>query len=95
MTTVGIKEFKAHLSQYVRRAASGESIAIADRGVAVAILSSIPPEIKAANELVGAGLAHWSGKKLSPQLLSRLPKRRFKKAPGLSDMVIKEREEGW
>ncbi len=39
---VGIRELKAHLSQYVHRAAAGEIIVITDRGTPVAELR--PPE---------------------------------------------------
>lgn len=39
MKQVGIAEFKAHLSKYLRDAKAGEEIRITDRGVPVARLS--------------------------------------------------------
>ena len=38
---VGIRELKAHLSQYVRRAAAGENVLVTDRGKPVARLVSL------------------------------------------------------
>jgi prevent-host-death family protein len=42
MTTVGIKEMKSRLGEYVRRAGRGETILVTDRGKVVARLT--PPE---------------------------------------------------
>lgn len=39
---VGVREFKAHLSDYLARAANGEVIRITDRGQPRAILGPIP-----------------------------------------------------
>ena len=38
---VGIRELKAHLSEYVRRAEAGEHIVVTDRGKPVAQLSAL------------------------------------------------------
>jgi antitoxin (DNA-binding transcriptional repressor) of toxin-antitoxin stability system len=40
MKTVGIRELKNRLSEYVRRVRSGESVLVTDRGEVVAELSS-------------------------------------------------------
>lgn len=42
MTQVGIAELKAHLSQYLREAKSGEVVEVLDRGVPVARI--MPPD---------------------------------------------------
>lgn len=42
MTSVGLRELKNHLSEYVRRAASGELVLVTDRGRVIAELR--PPE---------------------------------------------------
>lgn len=39
---VGVRELKAHLSEYLRRVAEGESIIVTDRGVAAAVLGPVP-----------------------------------------------------
>lgn len=39
---VGIRDFRHHLSEYLRRAAAGETIEITDRGTPVARLGSVP-----------------------------------------------------
>jgi prevent-host-death family protein len=45
MKTVGLRRLKSHLSEYVERARSGESIAVTNRGHVVAHLS--PPAASA------------------------------------------------
>ena len=42
MTTVGLRELKNNLSEYVRRAANGEWVQVTDRGKVIAELR--PPE---------------------------------------------------
>jgi len=49
---VGIRELKAHLSEYVARAAAGEVIRVTDRGVPTAVLMPLP-----ASHHVDRGLA--------------------------------------
>lgn len=39
---VGIRELKAHLSEYVERAANGEVVRVTDRGVPRALLMPLP-----------------------------------------------------
>jgi prevent-host-death family protein len=48
----GIRELKAHLSEYVQRAARGEVIRVTDRGVPRAVLMPLP-----ASHRVDEGLA--------------------------------------
>jgi prevent-host-death family protein len=49
---VGVRELKAHLSQYVDRAAAGEVIRVTERGVPRAVLMPLP-----AGDRVAQGLA--------------------------------------
>ncbi|MHB2020540.1 MAG: type II toxin-antitoxin system Phd/YefM family antitoxin, partial [Candidatus Xenobia bacterium] len=44
MTSVGIRELKNHLSEYIRRVAQGERILITDRGHVIAELCAPGPE---------------------------------------------------
>lgn len=39
---VGVRELKQHLSEYLERAAQGETIRVTDRGQAKAILGPVP-----------------------------------------------------
>jgi len=54
MKTVGIRELKNRLSEYVREARSGESVLVTDRGQVVAEL--VPPERAAGEPGVPSGL---------------------------------------
>lgn len=63
MATVGIKDLKANLSKYVRRAASGKEITITERGVPVAAIVPVSPELRALHQMRRRGLIRWSGGK--------------------------------
>lgn len=54
MRTVGIRELKNSLSEYLRRVRSGESVLVTDRGEIVAEL--IPPGLGSSEPSVPAGL---------------------------------------
>ena len=95
MVTVGIREFKAHMGEYLRRARSGETIELTDRGKPVArLLPACPPTAEASVEariwqLVAEGKASWSGRKLQPREPVALA------MPGISvaDFIVQERDE--
>jgi prevent-host-death family protein len=42
---VGVRELKAHLSEYLDRAAAGEIITVTDRGRPVAVLAPLPSTV--------------------------------------------------
>lgn len=54
MKTVGVRELKNRLSEHLRRAKSGESVLVTDRGQVVAELT--PPGLGATDASVPAGL---------------------------------------
>jgi len=54
MKTVGIRELKNRLSEYIRQAKSGESVLVTDRGQVVAELT--PPGYGATDATVPPGL---------------------------------------
>jgi antitoxin (DNA-binding transcriptional repressor) of toxin-antitoxin stability system len=54
MKTVGIRELKDHLSEYLRRVRGGESVLVTDRGEVVAEFS--PPTRGATDTSLPAGL---------------------------------------
>ncbi len=81
MRTVGIRELKNNLSEYIRRVRAGETVLVTDRGEIVAELSapgtsksdpSVPPGLVA---LVRRGLA-TVGSAASPDLYQPLPRKR-------------------
>jgi prevent-host-death family protein len=65
MVSVGVRELKGRLSQYLRRVKTGERLAITERGKTVAVLS--PPAESGADRRIAAllqdGLAQWDGGK--------------------------------
>lgn len=65
MTTVGVRELKNHLSQYLRDVKNGKPVTVTERGQSVAIL--IPaqnhPDAQLARELMRKGLGAWKGGK--------------------------------
>jgi prevent-host-death family protein len=65
MVSVGIRELKTHLSEYVATAAAVESVVITLRGREVAIMTPLDPDRATVNALVAAGKARWGGGKPS------------------------------
>jgi prevent-host-death family protein len=64
-STVGIRELKAKLSQYLRRIKSGESLGVTERGELVAFLvpAASDPVRERLSALVREGAARWNGGK--------------------------------
>jgi prevent-host-death family protein len=64
-TTVGIRDFKARLSEYMSRVKHGQSIVITEHGKPVGRILPIEMSLEDRIEtLRKAGLVEWSGKKL-------------------------------
>ena len=88
MATVGIRELKDHLSEYLRRVRDGELLVITDRGKPVGELG--PPEaagsVERARQLVREGVARWGGGK--PRGLVRGPRPR---GDLVSEAVVEDR----
>ncbi len=73
---IGIRELKAHLSEYLRRAQAGEHLTVTDRGHAIVVLSPADesPDVGWAHAMVAEGRAQWGGGKpvgLGPRIKSR------------------------
>ena len=65
--SVGIRELKAHLSEYLRRVRAGETVVITDRGQPVGRIVPVARPLEDRLEAMAqAGLILWSGKKLEP-----------------------------
>ena len=86
--TVGVRELKARLSEYLRYVKSGQTVVITERGKPV---GRIVPESKSLDErmqeLVQAGFLSWSGKKLKP----RAPVAINRSDKLISDIVVEMR----
>jgi len=90
MTSVGITELKAHLSDYLRRAQNGERFHITHRGREMADLVPPDPVRAALWRMVEAGEAEWSGEDMVvPHNLPPNPGRM------LSDIVMEDRGPYW
>ncbi|MEA2601772.1 MAG: hypothetical protein QOF89_2764 [Acidobacteriota bacterium] len=63
LATVGIKELKTRLSEYVDRTREGERFLVTDRGEPVAELIPLTPERRALARLVEEGAVEWQGGK--------------------------------
>lgn len=81
MKTVGVRELKNRLSEYIRHVRSGEAVLITDRGEIVAEMT--PPGRESADAAIPAGLVALARRKLaSPglpadaKLYPPLPRRR-------------------
>ena len=63
MMSVGIKELKAKLSNYVDMVQNGDEIVITERGKEVAMVIPISPERRLVSKLMKSGKATWLGGK--------------------------------
>lgn len=65
MVSVGVRELKNRLSEFLRRVANGERVTVTDRGRPVAVI--VPPDAPSRDEplwaMVREGLARWGGGK--------------------------------
>jgi prevent-host-death family protein len=88
MDTVGVREFKAHLSRHLKRVRAGTRLTITDRGRAVATLVPVEgdPALDWLHDMVARGHARWSGGKPSG-LLRRIKSR----GTPASRMVLEDR----
>lgn len=88
-TTIGIREFKARLSQYLRRVKSGESLVITERGEPIGRIVPTGREIRSQLQgMVAAGLCDWNGERYTPDDPAVINRG----AGTLADLVIEGRE---
>lgn len=68
MATVGVRKFKAHLSDYLHRARSGERVVVTDRGRPVAVVGPATGAHASTRlqELLRKGLVKWDGGRPTP-----------------------------
>ncbi|HUF97533.1 MAG TPA: type II toxin-antitoxin system prevent-host-death family antitoxin [Ilumatobacter sp.] len=63
---VGVRELKQHLSEYLERVASGETIRVTDRGTPKALLSPIQPNGELQRGIDEGWIRPGNGRALTP-----------------------------
>ncbi|MEE8162665.1 MAG: type II toxin-antitoxin system prevent-host-death family antitoxin [Anaerolineae bacterium] len=87
--TVGIRELKARLSNYMQQVKAGATLVITERGKPVGRIVPLSPAVEAwVQELVQAGLIAWSGHKLVPMA----PVARTRGRRTVADLLLEDRE---
>ena len=87
-TSVGVRQLKARLSEYLRRVKAGETVLITDRGQPVGrIVPTAEPLEARLQRLAEAGLVLWSGRKLEP----RPPVVEARGGRTVADLLIEDR----
>ena len=88
-TVVGIRELKARLSSYVRQVKAGGTVVITDRGTPVGRIVPVSPSVETrVQQLIEAGFATWSGRKLAPPT----PVAQTRGHRTVSDLLLEDRE---
>ena len=87
MITVGVREFKNRLSEYLRRAKAGERIVVTERGKPIAVITR-PGGVaeERIDDMIRQRQAFWGGGKPRG---SRTPPKI--KGPSVADAVIEDR----
>lgn len=66
-TTVGVRQLKAGLSNYLRQVKAGSTVVITERGQPIGRIVPIETTVEERlRKLQQAGLVSWSGRKLEP-----------------------------
>ena len=87
-TTVGVRELKTRLSEYLRRVKRGETILITDHGQPVGCIVPADQPLEARLQaMVEAGTLAWSGQKLEPML----PVAQVQGQHSVADLLIEDR----
>lgn len=88
-TSVGIRDLKARLSEYMKKVKSGQSIVITEHGKPVGRILPVATSLEERLEMLRkAGLIEWNGKKLrriKPPAVNRGDKQ-------VSDIVVELRD---
>ena len=87
--SVGIRELKSRLSQYLRRVKAGEIVVITDRGQPMGRIVPVSQPLEdRLQAMAQAGLILWSGKKLLPMA----PVARARGERTVADLLVEDRE---
>ena len=86
--TVGVRELKARLSEYLRQVKKGRTVVITEHGKPVGRLvpagQSLEQRLQA---MIDAGLAEWNGKPLPPMK----PVAKLRGGKSIADLIIEDR----
>jgi prevent-host-death family protein len=86
--TVGVRELKSRLSEYLRQVKAGRTIVITDRGQAIGRIVPIGQSLEEKLEgMRQAGLIEWSGNRLKPMK----PVARVRQGYSVSKLLIEDR----
>jgi prevent-host-death family protein len=86
--SVGIRELKSRLSEYLRRVRAGETVIITDRGEPVGRIVPVAQSLQDRLEAMAqGGLILWSGNKLSPTT----PVARARGERTVADLLVEDR----
>lgn len=86
---VNIREFRDHLSAYLRRVKAGEVVEITERGKPIGrIVPVVHPVEERIQALREAGLVQWSGRRLP----DRAPVARVRGKPTVAELLVEDRE---
>ncbi len=87
--TVGIRDLKAQLSQYMRQVKAGATITITEWGKPVGRIIPVEESLEEKMEtLISTGFATWNGGKLT----AVIPTIKARGDKTVSDLVIEDRE---
>jgi prevent-host-death family protein len=87
--SVGIREFKARLSEYLKKVKGGRIIEITDRGEPIGrIVPALDPTERSIKALQEAGCISWNGRRLGP----RKAIARVRGSRTVSDLIVEDRE---
>jgi len=86
--TVGVRELKARLSEYLRQVKQGRTVIITERGKPVGRLVPTGQSLEQRLQvMIDAGLAEWNGKPLPPAR----PVAKLKGGKSIADLIIEDR----
>ncbi len=87
--SVGVRELKSHLSEYLRQVKKGRTVVITEHGQPVGRIVPEPKTLDAKTQaLIDAGELEWSGQKLKPTK----PVARVRGNRTVADIVVENRE---
>jgi prevent-host-death family protein len=86
--SVGVRELRSRLSEYLRRVRAGETVVITDRGQPVGRIVPVAQSLQDRLEAMAqGGLILWSGSKLSPVA----PVARARGEHTVADLLVEDR----
>lgn len=92
-TTIGIRELKAQLSAYLQQVKAGATLTITEHGKPIGRIVPLPKsKAERLQEMIDAGLASWSGKKVQPLDESELIHLAPNAEKNLSQVVLENRD---